>query len=153
MDLFTFYPPSSVLICKPCGYAVPPTTLSRHIRVYHLDNARHAATNSLASSEPRNAANLLAKHLRERYQLLDPATTKIPTLSATNPPIPELTLYRGYQCTRCSYVLRSQGTEAKISMGKHFNVHRLVPRKRGRQAKIAGIPATDSEPMFSEVFC
>jgi hypothetical protein len=26
-------------------------------------------------------------------------------------------------------------------------------RERGRQAKIAGVPATDSEPMFSEVFC
>jgi hypothetical protein len=38
-------------------------------------------------------------------------------------------------------------------MGKHFNVHHLVPRKPGRQAKIAGIPGTDSELMFSEVFC
>jgi hypothetical protein len=45
MDLFTFYPPSSVLICKPCGYAVPPTTLSTHIKVHHLHDARHAATN------------------------------------------------------------------------------------------------------------
>jgi hypothetical protein len=45
MDLFTFYPPSSVLICKLCGYAVPPTTLSTHIRVHHLHDARHAATN------------------------------------------------------------------------------------------------------------
>jgi hypothetical protein len=50
-------------------------------------------------------------------------------------------------------MLRSQGKEAKISIRKHFNTHRLVPQKRGRQAKIAGIPATDSEPIFSEVFC
>jgi hypothetical protein len=28
-----------------------------------------------------------------------------------------------------------------------------VPRKPGRQAKITGISATDSEPIFSEVFC
>jgi hypothetical protein len=45
MDLFKFYPPSSVLICKPCGYAVPPTALSTHIKVHHLHDARHAATN------------------------------------------------------------------------------------------------------------
>jgi len=153
MDLFTFYPPSSVLICKPCGYAIPPTNLSGHIRLYHLDDARRAATNFPLSLRPRNAANLLANNLHERYPLLDPATSKIPIPAAINPPIPELRLYRGYQCTRCNFVLRSQGKEAKPSMGKHFNVHRLVPRKPGRPAKIAGVLPTDSEPMFSEVFC
>jgi hypothetical protein len=38
-------------------------------------------------------------------------------------------------------------------MQKHFNKHRLVPQKRGGQAKIAGILAKDSGPMFSEVSC
>jgi hypothetical protein len=93
MDLFSFYPPSSVLICKPCGYAVPPTTLSSHIRVHHLEDARHAATNPSTSSNTRNAAPLLATYLRQQYQLLDPATTKIPTPPATTPPIQDLTLY------------------------------------------------------------
>jgi hypothetical protein len=153
MDLFTFYPPSSVLICKPCGYAVPPTTFSTHIKVHHLHDARHAATNLFDAPQSRNPATLLANYLCERYQLLDPATAKVPTPPLTNPPIPELKLHRGYQCTRCSFVLRSQGKEAKNSMGTHFNVHRLLPRKPGRQAKIAGIPAIDSEPMFAEVFC
>jgi hypothetical protein len=46
---------------------------------------------------------------------------KILILPAINPPILELTLYRGYQCTRCSYLLRSQGKEAKIAIGKHSN--------------------------------
>ncbi|KAF2741810.1 hypothetical protein M011DRAFT_491054 [Sporormia fimetaria CBS 119925] len=152
MDLFTFYPPSSVLICKPCGYAIPPTNLSGHIRVRHPDDARHAATNFSPSSRPQDAANLLANYLCEQHPLLNPATSKIPVPAATNPPIPELRLHRGYQCTRCNFVLRSQGKEAKTSMGKHFNVHRLVPREPGRQAKIAGT-LMDSEPMFSEVFC
>lgn len=151
MDLFTFYPLSSALICKPCGYAVPPTTLSSHIRIYHLEDARHAATNPLTSSQ--NAANLLATYLRQQYKILDLATTKILIPPATNPPILDLTLYCGYQCTRCSFVLRLGRKESKTSMGKHFNMHRLVPRKRGRQAKIAGIPAQDSGPMFSEVSC
>ncbi|KAI1663260.1 DUF3505 domain containing protein [Pyrenophora tritici-repentis] len=153
MDLFTFYSPSSVLICKPCGYAVPPTTLSTHIKVHHLYDARHAATNLFNAPQSRNPATLLANYLCERYQLLDPAIVKLPTPPATNLPIPELKLHRGYQCTRCSFVLRSQGKEAEISMGRHFNVHRLVPRKPGRQAKIAGIPAQDSGPMFTKVYC
>jgi hypothetical protein len=101
----------------------------------------------------RNPATLLANYLRQQYQLLDPATAKILIPPATNPPIPELTLYCGYQCTRCSFVLRSDRKEAKTSMGTHFNTHRLVPRKPGRQAKIAGIPAQDNGPMFTEVSC
>jgi hypothetical protein len=76
MDLFTFYPPSSVLICKPCGYAVPPTTLSRHIKVHHLEDARHAAANLFNAPKSRNPATLLANYLCERYQLLDPATAR-----------------------------------------------------------------------------
>jgi hypothetical protein len=153
MDLFTFYPPSSVLICKPCGYAIPPTTLSTHIKVHHLHNARYAATNCFVAPQSQSPANLLANYLCEQYLLLNPATAKIPTPPATDPPIPELSLHRGYQCKRCSLVLRSQGKEARNSMGTHFNVHRLVPRKPGRQVKIAGVSATDSEAMFSEVYC
>jgi hypothetical protein len=149
INLFAFYFSSSVLICKPRGYAVPPTTLSSHIRVYHLNNARHAATNPSGLS--RNAADRLATYLRKQYQLLDPAAAKISTRPVTNPSIPELALYSGYQCTCCSFVICSGGKEAKKSMGKHFNTHRLVPRKRGGQAKIAGIPAKDNGPMFSEV--
>ena len=110
MDLFTFYHPSSVLICKPCGYAVPPTTLCTHIKLHHLHDARYAATNP--SGFLRNAANLLATYLCQQYQLLDPATAQIPNPPATNPPIPDLTVYPGYQCTRCSFVLRSAGKEA-----------------------------------------
>lgn len=153
MDLFVFYPPSGVLICKPCGYAIPPTTLSTHIKVHHIYDARHAATNLFNAPQARNPATLLANYLCERYEVLDPAIAKVPTPPATNLPIPELKLHRGYQCTRCSFVLRSQGKQAKTSIRTHFNVHHLVPRKPGQQAKIAGIPAIDSEPMFAEVFC
>ena len=75
MDLFTFYAPSSVLLCKPCGYAVPPTTLATHIRVHHLNDARYAAINSLLPSPLRKPADLLAKYLLNQYHLLNPATT------------------------------------------------------------------------------
>jgi hypothetical protein len=50
MDLFIFYPASGVLLCKPCGYAVSPTTLTTYIKAYYLNNAYNAAISSLASS-------------------------------------------------------------------------------------------------------
>jgi hypothetical protein len=96
MDLFTFYPPLSVLICKLCSYAVLPTTLSNHIKVYYLKDARYAAINPSASLNLRNAAPLLAAYLCEQYYLLDLATTKILTLPAINLPILGLTLYPSY---------------------------------------------------------
>jgi hypothetical protein len=96
MDLFVFYAPSGVLLCKPCGYAVPPTTLATHISLHHLSDARDAATSSLASSKSKKPAELLANYLRERFQLLNPATAKILTPPSTDPPILELQLYRGY---------------------------------------------------------
>ena len=149
MDLFTFYPPSSVLICKPCRYAVSPTSVPTHVRTHHPEDARHAATTP--SGHARNSANLLATYLCQQYQLLDPATAHIPTPHATSLLILDLTLYSGYQCTCSNFVLRSGGKEAKASMEKHFNKHRLAPRKPGGQEKMAGIPAKDSGPVFTMV--
>jgi hypothetical protein len=54
IDLFAFYHLSGVLICKPCGYTVLPTTLSNYIKVYYPYDAPCAATNSSASSQPQN---------------------------------------------------------------------------------------------------
>jgi hypothetical protein len=158
MDLFAFYSPSSVLICKSCSYAVPPTSLSTHIAVHHIDDARHAATNLTTSSQPSSRstkpAKLLANYLLERYQLLDPATSTVPTPPATDPPIPELRVHRGYQCICCSFVRRSEAKEAVNSMHQHFNrSHRLVPTKPGRPAKVRDIAAEDSRPVFREVYC
>jgi hypothetical protein len=90
MDLFTFYPPSGLLLYKPCGYGVPPSPLNTHIRFYHLDDARNAATNPRAPSRSRKPAKLLANYLRERYHL-DPATARIPVCAmegeSSTPPI------------------------------------------------------------------
>jgi hypothetical protein len=49
-------------------------------------------------------------------------------------------------------MLRSEAEEAQNSMGKHFNIHRLVLQLPGRPAKIAGILSANRGPTFSEVF-
>jgi hypothetical protein len=153
MDLFVFYAPSGVLLCKPCGYAVPPTALATHISNHHLSDARDAATSSLASSKSRKPAKLLADYLCERFQLLDPATAKIPTPPSTDPPISELQLHRGYQCTRCKFI-RLRTKTALVQMGTHFNQHRLLPRKKGgRQGRVADVLEEDKGPAFQEIYC
>jgi hypothetical protein len=96
IDLFTFYPLLSVLICKLCSYTVLPTTLSCYIRVYYLKDARYAATNPSVSLNLQNAAPLLAAYLCKQYYLLNLATTKILTLPATSLPILGLLLYPSY---------------------------------------------------------
>jgi hypothetical protein len=153
MDLFVFYAPSGVLLCKPCGYAIPPTALATHISIHHLIDACNAAMSSLASSKSKKPAELLANYLCEQFQLLDPATAKIPMPSLTDPPIPELQLHRGYQCTRCKFI-RLQTKTALVQMGTHFNQHRLLPWKKGaRQQRIADISEEDKGPVFKEIYC
>jgi hypothetical protein len=67
IDLFVFYAPLGVLLCKLYGYAVLPTTLTTHISLHYLSDARDAATSSLASSKSEKLAKLLANYLRERF--------------------------------------------------------------------------------------
>jgi hypothetical protein len=123
-----------------------------HIRVHHLDDARNATINYQASSRSRKPAELIASYRRARYHLLDPATTTIPTPLATDPPIPELRLHRFYQCTRCECILLHKKS-ALQQISKHFNRHRLLPRKGGRPLGIADIPEEDEGPIFQEIHC
>jgi hypothetical protein len=85
-----------------------------------------------------------------RCQLLNLATTKIPMPPLTDPTIPELRLYRGYQCTRCEFI-RLQTKSALEQTGTHFNQHQLLPRNGGRQLRRADIPEEDEGPVFREI--
>ncbi|PVH93490.1 hypothetical protein DM02DRAFT_661905 [Periconia macrospinosa] len=152
MDLFTFYPEHRVLVCKSCAYAVSPAHLRSHIATKHPHDPCRAAGLDPAYSRPRKPAATLAGSLQEKYDILDPSLAKIPLPPPTHPPFRELKLYRGYQCSRCDYVL-SKTKEARKCMEQHFNTHRLLPRKPGRPGKIADIPADDKGPMFFDVFC
>jgi hypothetical protein len=107
MDLFIFYPRFSVLICKPCGFAVPPSHLRSYIVTRHSNDACRAAGLDPAYSKPGKPATTLADLLQEqeKHNLLDPRHVKIPIPSPTEPPLPELKLYRGYQCSRCNFVV------------------------------------------------
>ncbi|KAK7177297.1 hypothetical protein PSPO01_16657 [Paraphaeosphaeria sporulosa] len=148
MDLFVYYPEYHVLVSKSCAYAVAPAHLPAHIVT------RHA--NDICSRDNLDRATKLAATLatrfREEYHLLDPTTSVIPRPPPTKPPFPDLKLYRGYQCTRCDFI-RSRTNSALKQIKKHFNEHRLLPRKGGRPKRIADIPEQDKGPVFREVYC
>jgi hypothetical protein len=38
-------------------------------------------------------------------------------------------------------------------MNTHFNVHRLIPRKRGQPVELADTPGEDKRPMFKGIYC
>jgi hypothetical protein len=152
MDLFTYYPQYRVLVCKPCGYAVPPAHLESHINKNHPHDACRAAGVDPVHSRARKSAALLAGCLQEVYDPLDPSAAKIATPPATDPPIPTLKHYRGYQCSRCEHTL-AKTKKAQACLQQHFNSHRLLPRKRGRPGRVADIPEEDKGPMYHEVFC
>jgi hypothetical protein len=142
MDLFVFYPKFYVLVCKPCAYAVAPPHLATHIATKHAndicsrDSLHRAAT----------IAATLATRLKEEHDLLDPTTSIILRPLPAKPPFPNLKLYRGYQCTRCDFT-RTKTKTALREINTHFNVHRLVARKRGQPAKIADILEEEKSPI------
>ncbi|KAK7177913.1 hypothetical protein PSPO01_16037 [Paraphaeosphaeria sporulosa] len=152
MDLFVFYPQYQVLVCKPCACAVPPLHLASHIKKQHAREACRDAGLDFSVSRSQRPATALARRLEEKYDILNPRTCKIPLPSPTEPPLPDLKLYRGYKCSRCTYILSKTKT-AQETMEQHFNKHRLLPRKKGRPRRISEILEEDKGPMFTEVYC
>jgi hypothetical protein len=152
MDLFVVYPQYQVLVCKPCGFAVAPRHLAGHIKNRHARDACRDAGLDSVRARSRIPAVTLARRLLQKYDLLDPQTHKIPLPSPTEPPLPDLKLHCGYQCTRCEYVLLKSKSGFRL-MDRHFNQHRQLLRKPGRPKKIANIPEEDKGPIFKEVYC
>jgi hypothetical protein len=74
MDLFTLLSQYQVLVCKPCACAVAPLHLASHIKKEHAREATRDAGLDFAKSRASRPAITLAKHLQEKYDLLDPRT-------------------------------------------------------------------------------
>ncbi|KAH5618970.1 hypothetical protein HBI23_245980 [Parastagonospora nodorum] len=153
MDLFVFYAKHQVLVCKPCAYAVAPLHLVSHIRSLHAHEACRDVGLDFAKFRVQKAAKIIADCLKEKYSLLDPRTYVISRPLPTDPPLPDLKLYRGYQCSRCDYVVSRSKSSGEI-LEKHFNrQHRILQRKKGRPLKSIAIPEEDKGPIYREVYC
>ena len=153
MDLFIFYAKHQVLVCKPCAHAVAPLHLVNHIRSLHAHEACRDAGLDFAKFRVHKAAKTIAECLKEKYSLLDPRTQAIPRPLPTDPPLPDLKLYRGYQCSRCDYAISCSKSSQKL-LERHFNQkHRILPRKKGRPAKLITILGEDKGLMYREVYC
>ncbi|KAK7178099.1 hypothetical protein PSPO01_15847 [Paraphaeosphaeria sporulosa] len=69
------YPRFGVLLCKPCGFAVPPSHLRNHIANRHGDDACCAAGLDPTHCKPGKLALALATALQEQYAILNPRHT------------------------------------------------------------------------------
>lgn len=119
MDLFTYYEPSRLWICKPCQFAVPPKNLQAHLRIRH----------SIHPTATTEALRQDAYQRMSKRPWLDPTPEPCIYPDAKSPPIPNLPVYIGYQCPQCSYILR-----ATRVLSKHIRkTHPELGRPAGRQ--------------------
>jgi hypothetical protein len=152
METFIFYRCYSVLICKPCKSAVPLSSLQSHVKSRHNGIACYVTgLNPNAYTKRTKPAEILAALLQEKYSLLDPRHAQIQTPLPTEPPVPELKLYRGFRCSRCPKIM-TKSDYAHARMQTHFNKHRVIQQKQGRPGKVVSVPE-DEGPIYSEVSC
>ncbi|KAI9034791.1 uncharacterized protein KD926_005471 [Aspergillus affinis] len=119
MDLFIYHDSYRVWICKPCQYAICPRRLESHLRIHH-------------QTHPTAATRVLRKIAHEKMAQrpwLDPATEPCIFPDPEAGPLPNLPLYTGYRCPRCSHVVRSPESLAKHIRERHPELR----RPRGRQ--------------------
>jgi hypothetical protein len=106
METFIFYRCYSVVICKPYRSAIPPSSLQSHIKSRHSDIACYiTGLDPNVYTKRTKPAEILAALLQEKYNLLDPRHAQTLTPLPTEPPIPELQLYRGFRCSRCPKIM------------------------------------------------
>lgn len=151
-DVFVFNPQHRILICKPCGFAVAPQHLTAHIKNKHAEISGYDSGFEFAVSRTKIPAVAISEALSAKYDLIDPNTQHIPRPLPSEPPIKHLKLIPGYQCTRCDFV-RGKTKYAIDQIKIHFNVHRTIPRKKGRPSRAANVWEADKEPIFKEVYC
>lgn len=153
MDIFDYQEEYGVLICKRCAFAVAPSHLRSHIATKHLEDARYACRLEPALANATRPADALAAYLQTTFNILDPRTVKIQRPPPEAAPILGLRVYQGFQCSRCDFV-RTATKWGEEAMQRHFNIHRVVPRKPGApKKKIAKTPGEDDGPMFQKVYC
>ncbi len=160
-SLFDFIIDHGILIYKPCAYAVPPSTLSSHLANRHPDVFSYNALNALdltgrTPNRPIKAARALTDSLLSQYAVLDPRYTKIPMPSPDAAPIPGLKLHYGLQCNTCNQIYTETGKQksrpgkgTRAQMLSHYNTHRTIPRRRGKQSR----NNNDEGPEFHKVYC
>lgn len=127
MDLFDFYQPYQVLICRDCQYCVHPSlsALTTHLR------AKHKLHPDVRPRDGKGGAAGVARLLRKAFPAaLDPTQTPIPHPAPTTPAIPGPSLHQGLKCTQCPKIVTASLC-AKNRMSQHFQKHRAVRTTRG----------------------
>ncbi|KAJ5825151.1 hypothetical protein N7474_002289 [Penicillium riverlandense] len=120
MEHFRYLLEYQVLVCKPCGHAVPPAHLSTRLKGHRKE---------WPSLNSATAVSRLEKQLEE-FSLAEPSQQQIQVPSPSSLALPGLPVEQGLGCTQCPFVTRSEGW-----MEKHVRTHQLTPRRQGRPQK------------------
>jgi hypothetical protein len=127
MDLFHFYQPFQVLICRDCPYCVHPSlsALTTHLR------AKHKLHPDVRPRDSKGGAAGVARLLCKAFPVaLDPTKSSIPHPAPTTPAIPGLSLHQGLKCSQCPKIPTASPC-AENTMSKHFQKYRAVRTTRG----------------------
>jgi hypothetical protein len=133
MDLFEFYQPCQVLICRDCQYCVRPSVsaLITHLR------AKHRLHPDVRLRNGKGEAACVARLLYKTFPgALGPTQSPIPFPAPTSPAIPGLSLHQGLKCSHCLTIVTAS-SYAENTMSKHFQKHRAVRTTRcGRHVQL-----------------
>jgi hypothetical protein len=127
MDLFDFYQPYQVLICRDCQHCVHPSlsALTTHLR------AKHRLHPDVRPRDGKGRAASVARLLCKAFPAaLDPTKSPILYPAPTTPAIPGLLLQQGLKCSQCPKIVTASPC-AENTMSKHFQKHRAVRTTRG----------------------
>ena len=142
MDLFEFNSTYYILICRQCQYAVRPNQIKGYLRASHPQHD----FNTTGDYNKSQCISDIAATFTYKYNILDPDKTSTAIPPRNSPPILNLRLHRGIQCSKCPHI--STGKTREEVLSKHFNQeHRLVKRGRGGNHKVPG----GEGPMWHEV--
>ncbi|KAJ5104276.1 hypothetical protein N7532_004805 [Penicillium argentinense] len=142
MEHFRYLPEYQVLVCIPCGHAVPPAYLDTHLKGHRKE---------WLGLDSTMAISVLKKQLQE-FTLADPSQQQIQIPSPSSLALPGLPVEEGIGCTQCQFVTRSEGW-----MQKHVRTHQLTPRRQGRPRKtkptIALTQPQAGSDLWEKVYC
>jgi hypothetical protein len=122
MDILIHLPSYRVMVCKPCGVAVPPYMLQAHLNKLHIEQLTALASRNLVRFFVKEIIPLLLGK-----PLLDPRTEIVVLPDPDCESLPGLSILQGFGCNSCEYVCK--GID---QIHQHYNVkHAPVRKYRG----------------------
>lgn len=142
MEHFCYLPEYRVLICRPCGRAIPAAHLQSHLQGHRKEWMGLNSTTAMSQ---------LKQQLQE-YELADPSQKQVPIPPPSASAFLDLPVEQGLRCRLCPFVTRSENW-----MQKHVRTHEPAMQRRGRPRKsVSSLVLTQQQPrpnLWDNIYC